>query len=180
MINMLIINILIKTYACQTCGDLMDDLKRFRRSLGRFATGVTVATCAGAGGKPFGLTVNSFSSVSLEPPLVLWNIAKVSRSLPAFLDASYFGISVLTREQRNLAVRFAQSAPGLFDGVQYRYTEHGVPLLEAALAWFECATYARYDCGDHYILVGEVIGYDTADGDPLLFYGGEYADLARG
>ena len=158
----------------------MTDTKALRRSLGKFATGVTVVTCCNKDGDPRGITANSFSSVSLEPPLILWNIAKVSRSLPAFLDASYFGISVLTREQRNLAVRFAQSAPGLFDGVQYRYTEHGVPLLEAALAWFECATYARYDCGDHYILVGEVIGYDTADGDPLLFYGGEYADLARG
>jgi len=157
----------------------MDDLKRFRRCLGRFATGVTVATCAGAGGKPFGLTVNSFSSVSLEPPLVLWNIAKVSRSLPAFLDAPYFGISVLTQQQRDLAIRFAQSTTGLFDGVAYRYTDNDVPLLDATLAWFECATYARYDCGDHYILVGEVIDYDTADGEPLLFYGGNYADLAR-
>ncbi|MDH4108423.1 MAG: flavin reductase family protein [Gammaproteobacteria bacterium] len=158
----------------------MQDPKKFRRSLGRFATGVTVATCTGADGEPFGLTVNSFSSVSLEPPLVLWNIAKVSRSLEAFLEASHFGVNVLARDQRDLAAHFARSATGLFEGISFHRTGHGVPLLDSSLAWFECRSYQRHDCGDHYILVGEVIAYDAADGDPLLFYRGDYAVLSDG
>jgi len=157
----------------------MDELKKFRRCLGRYATGVTVATCTDASGEAYGLTVNSFSSVSLDPPLVLWNIAKVSRSLQAFLDATHFGVNVLASGQRDLAVHFARSAPNLFAGVASRKSAQGVPQLDATLAWFECRSYSRYECGDHYILVGEVIDYRADDGEPLLFYGGNYAALSR-
>lgn len=155
----------------------MNDLIQFRRCLGRFATGVTVVTCVAENGLHCGITANSFSSVSLEPPLVLWNIAKVSRSLQAFLDAEYFGINVLEEQQEAISAHFAGSDADLFADVEHRLTERGVPRLDEMLAWFECRTYAIHDCGDHHIIVGEVVDYDAYDGAPLLFYDSRYARL---
>lgn len=155
----------------------MIDPLLFRQCLGRFATGVTVVSCTDAAGKACGITVNSFSSVSLEPPLVLWNIAKVSRTLDAFLAARRFGINVLTRQQRHLSIRFARSDDGLFDGVPHRLTESGVPRLDDTLAWFECRSYEVHECGDHYIIVGEVVDFEASDREPLLFFGGRYARI---
>lgn len=157
----------------------MTDLIQFRRCLGRFATGVTVVTCADAAGTPYGITANSFSSVSLEPPLVLWNIAKVSRSLKAFLDAEYFGINVLTAEQEPLSVRFASSEPRLFDGVKHSLTARRTPRLSDTLAWLECRHYETHDCGDHHIIIGEVLDFESKDGEPLLFYRGQYERVAK-
>ena len=156
----------------------MNDLVQFRRCLGRFATGVTVITCRDAAGEPCGITANSFSSVSLEPPLVLWNIAKVSRSLQAFLDAEHFGINVLTQEQEPLSRHFATSDARLFEGTAYTESANGVPRLNDTLAWFECARFETHDCGDHYIIIGEVLDYESQDGDPLLFYRGQYGQLS--
>lgn len=147
-----------------------------REGLGRFATGVTVVTCRGSDG-PCGITANSFSSVSLEPPLVLWNIAKVSNSLQAYLDAEHFAINVLTSGQLPLSVHFAQTEHTTFDGVEYALSEHGVPLLRDTLACFECRTHEIHDCGDHYIIIGEIENYRFDDGAPLLFFAGAYARL---
>ncbi len=155
----------------------MDQLRNFRDCLGKFATGVTVVTCRDAAGVPVGITVNSFSSVSLEPPLILWNIAKVSRALDAYLAAEHFGISVLTAAQEPLSAHFARSDNGHFDNVDHDLTERGVPRLADALAWFECRTFDTHDCGDHFIIVGEVIDYEAAEGQPLLFFAGQYAAL---
>lgn len=152
----------------------MDESRKFRHCLGRFATGVTIVSCRGAGGQPCGITANSFSSVSLDPPLVLWNIAKVSNSLDAYLNASHFGINVLAKGQQDLSHRFARSGTSLFDGIPCRDTPHGVPLLDDTLAWFECRTHQIHDCGDHFIIVGEVIDYKACEGEPLLFFGGRY------
>ncbi|MDJ0905675.1 MAG: flavin reductase family protein [Woeseiaceae bacterium] len=150
-----------------------DDQLDLRQTLGRFATGVTVVTCLGDKG-PCGITANSFSSVSLDPPLILWNIAKVSNSLRAYLAAGHFAINVLGADQRELSHHFAQSDHTVFKGVEYSVSEHGVPLLPDTIASFECRTRETHDCGDHFIIIGEVERFDSNDGDPLLFFGGDY------
>jgi 3-hydroxy-9,10-secoandrosta-1,3,5(10)-triene-9,17-dione monooxygenase reductase component len=155
----------------------MDATTKFRRCLGKFATGVTVVTSRDAAGKPCGITANSFSSVSLSPPQILWNIAKVSRSLQAFLNARFFAINILTRDQQALARRFARSEGDLFQNIDFHDSAHNVPLLLDTLAHFECRTHAIHDCGDHHIIIGEVTDFQLATGEPLIFYSGEYAAL---
>jgi flavin reductase (DIM6/NTAB) family NADH-FMN oxidoreductase RutF len=155
----------------------MSDSKAFRRCLGKFATGVTVVTCCDGDGHPCGITANSFSSVSLEPPLVLWNIAKVSHSLQAYLDASHFVINVLGADQESVSAHFARADHTQFDGIDYRLSDDGAPLLPDTLATFECRTHDIHDCGDHYIVIGEVTRFRTDDGVPLLFYNGSYGRI---
>jgi 3-hydroxy-9,10-secoandrosta-1,3,5(10)-triene-9,17-dione monooxygenase reductase component len=155
----------------------MTNSKSYRQCLGKFATGVTVVTCCDADSNPYGITANSFSSVSLEPPLVLWNIAKVSNSLQAYLDAEHFAINVLAEDQQQLSVHFARADHTLFQGIDYSLTDEGAPLLSGTLATFECRTHATHDCGDHFIIVGEVTGFMSGDGDPLLFFGGGYRKI---
>ncbi len=157
----------------------MSDNRAFRQCLGKFATGVTVVTCCDRGGHPCGITANSFSSVSLEPPLVLWNIAKVSNSLQAYLDAEYFAINVLSAGQRELSTHFAKSDHTLFRNVEYSLSGDGVPILPGTLATFECRTHKVVDCGDHYIIVGEVQAFGSSDGEPLLFFGGAYRRIGE-
>jgi len=151
-------------------------INALRRCLGKFATGVTVVTCQGTKG-PCGITANSFSSVSLQPPLLLWNIAKVSNSLQAFLDAEHFVINVLSAAQENLAEHFALSDHTVFENIDYMINGKDVPLLPDSVACFECRTHQIHDCGDHYIIIGEIESYRAEDGDPLLFFGGEYIAL---
>tara|TARA_R110002049_G_scaffold115854_7_gene268062 strand:+ start:7675 stop:8148 length:474 start_codon:yes stop_codon:yes gene_type:complete len=155
----------------------MNDTRAFRECFGRFATGVTVVTCVDAQQRPCGITANSFSSVSLAPPLVLWSIGKESNSLQAYLNAQYFAINVLASHQHALSAHFAQSDHTLFDSVEYTMSGNGVPLLPNSLATFECRTHQTYDCGDHHIIVGEVLNLASDAGDPLLFYRGEYREL---
>ena len=152
----------------------MTDTKAFRQCLGQFATGVTVVTCCDREGNPCGITANSFSSVSLEPPLVLWNIAKVSNSLDAYLEARHFVINVLTSEQQALSQHFARSDHTSFDDVEFERNAEAVPLLAGSLAYFECETREIHECGDHHIIVGEVARFERRDGEPLLFFGGAY------
>lgn len=145
-----------------------------RRSLGRFATGVTVVTCCAHDGRPCGITANSFSSVSLDPPLVLWNIAKVSNSLQAYLDARYFAIHVLDAAQQAMAEHFARTDHTRFNGIEHSVSGQNVPILPGVLARFDCRTREIHEGGDHYIIVGEVEAHTAAEGAPLLFFGGEY------
>ncbi len=156
----------------------MGDMKKFRQCLGKFATGLTIVTCADDEGRPYGITANSFSSVSLEPRLILWNIAKVSNSLQAFLDAEYFAINILASDQRQLSSHFAKSDHTLFDKVEISRSDENVPLIPGTLACFECRTHQIHDCGDHYIVIGEVVRFEASDAKPLLFFGGKYAALA--
>jgi len=152
----------------------MDDMKKFRQCLGKFATGVTIVTCADDEGRPYGITANSFSSVSLEPRLILWNIAKVSNSLQAFLDAEYFAINILASDQRPLSSHFAKSDHTLFDTVEISRSDDNVPLIPGTLACVECRTHQIHDCGDHYIVVGEVLRFASSKRKPLLFFSGKY------
>ena len=155
----------------------MDNPKTFRQCLGKFATGVTVVTCADQDGNPCGITANSFSSVSLDPPLVLWNIAKVSNSLSAYMNAKHFVINVLSTDQADLSSHFAKSDHTLFRDIEYSLSADGAPLLPGTLASFECRTHEIHDCGDHYIIIGEVLRFTSSEKDPLLFYGGSYRQL---
>jgi len=155
----------------------MSDSNAFRRCLGKFATGVTVVTCLDAAGRPCGITANSFSSVSLDPPLILWNIAKVSNSLEAYKQAEYFAINVLAADHQAVATHFARSDHTRFANVDHVMSERGSPLLSDTLAQFECRTNAIHDCGDHFIIIGEVVAFRSSDRDPLLFFAGQYRKL---
>lgn len=149
-----------------------------RKCLGQFATGVTVVTCRDAQGRPCGITVNSFSSVSLDPPLVLWNIAKVSNSLEAFLNAGQFIINVLAEHQHEVATHFARSDHRLFDDVVYDDSAAGVPELPETIARLHCSAHDIHDCGDHFIVIGRVDRHEISGGAPLLFFDGRYAAMA--
>ena len=152
-------------------------MKEFRKCLSKFATGVTVVTCTDDDGRPYGITANSFSSVSLRPRLLLWNVAKVSNSLQAFLDAEHFAINILARDQQELSSHFAKSDHTLFDKVEILRSEENVPLIPGTLACFQCRTFQIHDCGDHYIIIGEVVRFEARDVEPLVFFGGKYASL---
>ena len=147
----------------------------FRAALGMFATGVTIVTARGADGEPVGLTANSFNSVSLEPPLVLWSLARSAGSMPAFERGSHYAINILAADQHALAERFASKASDRFKGLAFREGAGGSPILEGAAAVFECFNRSRYEEGDHVIFVGEVERCEQRSGaQPLIFHGGRY------
>lgn len=151
--------------------------RKLRQSLGQFATGVTVITCTADDGHPCGITANSFSSVSLEPPLVLWNIAKVSHSLQAYLDAPYFAIHILDSEQKHLAEHFAKTDHKSYEHIEHCISDRNVPILPDVLARFDCRTHDIHDGGDHHIIIGEVVHHEYRPGSPLLFFSGGYAAI---
>ncbi len=150
------------------------DQRAFRDALGRFATGITVITTRGRRGNLHGLTANSFSALSLEPPLVLWCLNKQSPSCNAFELCSHFAINVLTSSQRNLSQRFATSSNDKFNEIIWHEGLGGAPVLPNALASFECRNVTRYEGGDHLIFVGEVERFSHTDGQPLLYNSGRY------
>ncbi|HUR88924.1 MAG TPA: flavin reductase family protein [Ramlibacter sp.] len=149
--------------------------QEFRTALGMFATGVTIVTARTAEGALIGLTANSFNSVSLDPPLVLWSLAQAAGSLPVFRAGSHYAINVLAKGQKSLAERFALRGGDRWDGVPFADGMGGAPLLEGAAATFECFNRSRYEEGDHVIFVGEVERCTWhAGASPLLFHGGRY------
>lgn len=145
-----------------------------RDALGQFATGVTVVTTVTAAGEPAGLTVNSFTSVSLDPPLVLWNLARRSANWEAFSDVEYFAVNVLAADQEPLAMAFAVPKGDPFAGLEFDKGIEGLPLLPGALAQFECRLTSRQSGGDHEMLMGEVLDYHDLGGEPLLFHRGNF------
>ena len=151
----------------------------FRKALGSFATGVTIITTRSADGTPIGLTVNSFNSVSLNPPLVLWSLAETSLSLPIFRDAKHWAVHVLASDQENLSGRFARRGEDKFSGLAVEEGLGGIPLLPGCAARFECRTAFQYEGGDHVIFVGEVLAFNRAETAPLVFHGGRYAHATR-
>ena len=154
------------------------DPRDFRNALGSFPTGVTVVTIAGPDSAPIGLTCNSFSSVSLSPPLVLWSLSLRSPNLGNFLQAPHFAINILAEDQAGLARRFAQSLANKFEGVPYRPGTGGVPLIENVAAQLECRNETRYYSGDHVIFIGHVLHYAWRDCAPLVFWRGRYTEPA--
>lgn len=156
----------------------------FRDALGAFATGVTIVTTMddgaddGADGNPMpiGVTASSFNSVSLDPPLVLWSLSKKSLSHPVFCNSGHFAIHILASDQAALANQFARQHTDKWAGVTWHKGVLGSPLIDDHTAVFECRTRHQYDGGDHVILVGEVVEYETRQKPPLLFHGGQYSE----
>ena len=146
--------------------------RAFRDALGHFATGITVVTCNSDIG-PLGITANSFASVSLDPPLVLWSPAKASKRFAAFSQATHFAIHVMSDTQRDVCGGFATNG-GAFDALSWRPSETGVPLIDGCLTRFECTRHALHDAGDHAIIVGRVTRAQISGGNPLMFYCGKY------
>jgi flavin reductase (DIM6/NTAB) family NADH-FMN oxidoreductase RutF len=150
------------------------DVREYRRALGTFATGVTIITTSRSGGEPVGLTANSFSSVSLDPPLVLWSLSLRSPSLQAFEEASHFAVNVLAADQAHLSKRFSTPIPDKFDGIAWHRGIARLPLIEGTLARLECANTVRHISGDHVIFIGQVEHFEYEAKAPLVFCHGCY------
>lgn len=155
------------------------DHKALRQALGTFTTGVTVVTASAPDGRDVGVTANSFSSVSLDPPLILWNLNRRSASLPVFAASSHFAVHILAYDQEDYSNRFARPAGDKFAALDLRRGAGNAPLLDHVSAVFECRLACQYDGGDHVILIGEVEGFTATGRPPLVFHGGAYALAAR-
>jgi flavin reductase (DIM6/NTAB) family NADH-FMN oxidoreductase RutF len=150
----------------------------FRRACAKFATGVAVVTTLAPNGEPHGLTMNSFCSLSLDPPLVMVAIARDCVFLQHFESSGHFAVNILSEEQRDLSNRFAQLPEGRFTGVAWRSAATGSPLIEGSLAVLECTTKQVLDAGDHRVLIGEAVSVDFGEGRPLVFFASDYAGLS--
>ncbi|MDI1344969.1 MAG: flavin reductase family protein [Pseudolabrys sp.] len=155
------------------------DSYHFRNALGQFATGVTIITTMAADRCPVGVTANSFTSLSLDPPLILWNLRQTSRSFPMFENSSRFAINVLSETQSDIAMNFATRSFDRFQGVDWYEGAHGAPIIGGSLATFECAHVAKYPGGDHAIFVGRVLAFQAGSGRPLLFFEGSFRELPK-
>lgn len=155
------------------------DKMTFRQALGSFTTGVTVVTTRGDEGD-VGLTANSFNSVSLEPPMVLWSLAKSAFSLSAFRQAEHFAVHILSVDQENVSNQFAKAGKEKFAGVELERGPDDIPLLRQCAARFICKTTYQYEGGDHIIFVGEVVDFDHWQREPLLFHSGQYKQIRSG
>jgi flavin reductase (DIM6/NTAB) family NADH-FMN oxidoreductase RutF len=148
--------------------------QELRRSLAQFATGVTVVTTRSADDEPVGMTANSFASVSLEPPLALWSLARSAASFEAFRCASRWRIHVLAADQLEVAKRFATRGADKFSAGQWTYPPAAPPQLHGCVAWYECSARSQHDEGDHVILVGRIESLGTPGGAPLIFHDSRY------
>lgn len=151
------------------------DPRQFRAALGAFPTGVTIVTTKDDDGRDVGLTANSFNSVSLDPPLVLWSLSRAASSMPAFESSDYFAVHILSAQQEHLASRFAARDVDRFAGLVLGRGHGGAPLLDGCAARFECKRAHLYQGGDHMIIVGEVLTFERFDRPALAFHGGKYA-----
>ena len=156
--------------------DPAQDGRAFRSALGRFATGVTVITCDSGTG-PLGITANSFSSLSLDPPLVMWSPAKTSSRYPFFAATERFAIHVMASDQFGIAAGFARSGDA-FEGLDWTPSADGTPLINGCLARYECTHEVSHDGGDHTIIVGRVLRASARNGAPLVFSAGQYGAFA--
>ncbi|MBI1209835.1 MAG: flavin reductase [Alphaproteobacteria bacterium] len=155
------------------------DSRAFRNALGHFATGVCVITAQGSDGEAVGVTVNSFASVSLDPPLVLWSLDRASDRFPVFMASDHFCVNVLDGRAQHLSHRLSRKGERSIADEPCAKGKTALPILQDALAHFECKVEARHDGGDHVIFVGRVLSFDFKEGgDPLLFYRGRYRSLS--
>jgi len=151
------------------------DPKAFRRALGNFATGITVITAQTPAGEKTGVTANSFNSVSLEPPLILWSIDKRSGSCKIFEEASHFAVNILAADQIDVSNHFARPSDDKFADVTFTEGFGGAPLLQDTSACFQCESYETIDGGDHWILIGKVVAFEDAGRAPLVYHQGSYS-----
>jgi 3-hydroxy-9,10-secoandrosta-1,3,5(10)-triene-9,17-dione monooxygenase reductase component len=156
------------------------DPRAFRDALGNFVTGVTIVTACDEAGRDTGLTANSFNSVSLDPPMVLWSLALSSSSLPAFRHAPWWAVHILASDQEALSGRFAKRGVDKFEGLSLTRGPGGIPLLEGCAARFICRTAYEYEGGDHAIFVGEVLEFDREGRTPLVYHQGRYGGVIAG
>ena len=155
------------------------DKRAFRDCLGCFVTGITIVTSVSEDGEHVGLTVNSFNSVSLDPPMVLFSLDREAQSLPVFQSAGRFAVNVLSDQQEAHSNLFAQRNAEKWDGVAFTHGSSGCRLIEGTMAAFDCETYAQYDGGDHIIFVGKVIDMRIDhNARPLVYYKGAYNSLS--
>jgi len=155
------------------------DTRAFRNALGVFATGVAVATTLAADGTPIGITVNSFTSVSLVPPLVLISVGRSNLSFPQFQRCRHFAVNVLSADQRGISQRFAVTSEDKWRDIPVRAGAFGCPIFDTALAVFECKVERRNKAGDHTILLGRIVAFNSRQqGEPLIFYRGAYERLS--
>jgi len=155
------------------------DERSFRKALGCFATGVTVVTTADAQGQPVGVTVSAFSSLSLEPPLVLFCLDKRTKSLDAF-RSGHFAVHVLREDQRQVSIQFASRQDDKWNNIDFTTNEFGVPVMSNCLARLECGLHEMIEGGDHVIFVGKVHALEhQTGGQPLLYFRGAYANLTE-
>jgi flavin reductase (DIM6/NTAB) family NADH-FMN oxidoreductase RutF len=156
-----------------------DQGRTLRSALGRFSTGVAIVTTVAADGRHTGVTVNSFGSVSLDPPLVLFSLARRATVYGVFAPARAFTVNVLSQKQKLISNRFTRPGSLVWDDIVHHTGANGCAVLADSLAWFECERHTEYDGGDHGIFVGRVSGFGASDegGDPLVFYRGEYGSF---
>ncbi|WP_218626077.1 flavin reductase family protein [Bradyrhizobium sp. dw_78] len=157
----------------------MIDRHAFRRALSQFATGVAVVTARGDAGAAVGMTMSSFNSVSLDPPLVLFSVERKAYSLPSMLAANGYAVNILSRQQEALSNQFAKSLGDKWSDVEHSLGHAQSPLIHGVLAHFECEPYANHDGGDHVIFIGRVIRFTAReDGEPLVFFRGKYHNVS--
>lgn len=157
---------------------ISEETRKFRHALGAFPTGVTIVTTNDVDGEPIGFTANSFSSVSLEPRLILICIDKASINLDAFTNNAHFAVSVLSEKQHQVSTTFASPVEDRFAGIDWSTKTTGCPIINDAVAWFDCAKDNCVDAGDHYVLIGRVLDFDSTIITPLVFLRGNYVNLA--
>ena len=150
------------------------DQREFRAALGHFATGITVVTTRSKSGELLGMTANSFNSVSLDPPLIIWSLGRRSRSLAAFENATRYAVNVLAHDQVDLARRFSRPHADRFAGVPYQLGDAAAPLIDGCVAWLECRNHSRHPVGDHMLFVGEVETCACRPLPPLVWHDGRY------
>ncbi|MEM6489747.1 MAG: flavin reductase family protein [Pseudomonadota bacterium] len=153
------------------------DIQALRRALGAYATGVTVVTTVSRDGTPTGFTANSFTSVSLDPPLLLVCLAHTAASYALFRQVDGFAVNVLTAEQEGIAKTFATRGADKFADLAWTPGAHGAPLIDGALARFDCAMHERVAAGDHDVLFGKVLGFSRHEGAPLVYHAGSFASI---
>ena len=153
------------------------DPKQFRQALGKFATGVTVITTREADGTPRGFTANSFTSVSLDPPLILVCLANSAASCDVFTSAENFAVNILGDEQQEISNLFASQRPDKFEVADWESSTRNTPLINGSLAWFDCSRHKVVDAGDHAILIGQVEAFESREGQPLGYFSGRYFNL---
>ena len=154
------------------------DERQLRDALAQFATGVTIVCAHAPNGRYVGFTANSFNSLSLDPPLILWSLSHRSGSLAAFETADRYAVNVLSTAQVDLARRFSRPHADRFANVPFRLGWSDAPLIEGCVAWFECRHHARHRAGDHMLFIGEIVTVERARGRGLVFQHGHYGTIA--
>ncbi|WP_250520677.1 MULTISPECIES: flavin reductase family protein [unclassified Caballeronia] len=159
--------------------DLVNFVRQLRNAFGQYPTGVTVITAAAEDGRKVGLTANSFASLSLDPPLVLWSISKTSPSCADFVNAGHFAINVLAEDQIDLSRRFSKASPDKYAGVACRESLGGTMVLDGCSAHFVCRNLAQHEGGDHVIFIGHIEHFEANGHAPLVFHLGQYGAVAN-